>query len=355
MGRAFALSAVTASAVRTFGFPRSSAAARTMPTGRTRCFCVTRFVEGFECIRAASASAPVPRTRPPVFTALMKSIFYDQGVFVSGGIRCGCSAAVPALLPEAVRCIPGRDDLFPSFAGNAPGYQGNAKRKKPITFLMFWFDRFKCKGGNRLKQENQPVKKASGGGVKPLPIVIAVIAVIALAVLVVVLVRGHKPADTLTPLQSAEPIPVSADAKLSTPVGELVLPQELAAVCRIEDVSADGQYAVRVSAPVGTDDVLLFVLSVGENGSGYALAVHRMHPVRRRLSGWISTRSRKTLRGRRTNTLISMHCRVSSMISSSRSTIWKAFREVRDDYPKVKAQTRCFAVSYGCEALTAFL
>ena len=169
-----------------------------------------------------------------------------------------------------------------------------------------------------MKQENQPVKKASGGGVKPLPIVITVIAVIALAVLVVVLVRGHKPADTLTPLQSAEPIPVSADAKLSTPVGELVLPQELAAVCRIEDVSADGQYAVRVS-------------------------------------GWISTRSRKTLRGRRTNTLISMHCRVSSMISSSRSTIWKAFREVRDDYPKVKAQTRCFAVSYGCEALTAFL
>ena len=122
-----------------------------------------------------------------------------------------------------------------------------------------------------MKQENQPVKKASGGGVKPLPIVIAVITVIALAVLVVVLVRGHKPADTLTPLQSAEPIPVSADAKLSTPVGELVLPQELAAVCRIEDVSADGQYAVRVSAPVGTDDVLLFVLSVGENGSGYAL------------------------------------------------------------------------------------
>ena len=121
-----------------------------------------------------------------------------------------------------------------------------------------------------MKQENQPVKKASGGGVKPLPIVIAVITVIALAVLVVVLVRGHKPADTLTPLQSAEPIPVSADAKLSTPVGELVLPQELAAVCRIEDVSADGQYAVRVSAPVGTDDVLLFVLSVGENGSGYA-------------------------------------------------------------------------------------
>ena len=115
-----------------------------------------------------------------------------------------------------------------------------------------------------MKQENQPVKKASGGGVKPLPIVITVIAVIALAVLVVVLVRGHKPADTLTPLQSAEPIPVSADAKLSTPVGELVLPQELAAVCRIEDVSADGQYAVRVSAPVGTDDVLLF-------GSGYAL------------------------------------------------------------------------------------
>ena len=102
-------------------------------------------------------------------------------------------------------------------------------------------------------------------------IVITVIAVIALAVLVVVLVRGHKPADTLTPLQSAEPIPVSADAKLSTPVGDLVLPQELAAVCRIEDVSADGQYAVRVSAPVGTDDVLLFVLSVGENGSGYAL------------------------------------------------------------------------------------
>lgn len=127
------------------------------------------------------------------------------------------------------------------------------------------------RGGNRLKQENQPVKKASGGGVKPLPIVITVIAVIALAVLVVVLVRGHKPADTLTPLQSAEPIPVSADAKLSTPVGELVLPQELAAVCRIADVSADGQYAVRVSAPVGTDDVLLFVLSVGENGSGYAL------------------------------------------------------------------------------------
>lgn len=127
------------------------------------------------------------------------------------------------------------------------------------------------RGGNRLKQENQPVKKASGGGVKPLPIVITVIAVIALAVLVVVLVRGHKPAGTLTPLQSAEPIPVSADAKLSTPVGDLVLPQELAAVCRIADVSADGQYAVRVSAPVGADDVLLFVLSVGENGSGYAL------------------------------------------------------------------------------------
>ena len=104
-----------------------------------------------------------------------------------------------------------------------------------------------------MKQENQPVKKASGGGVKPLPIVITVIAVIALAVLVVVLVRGHKPADTLTPLQSAEPIPVSADAKLSTPVGELVLPQELAAVCRIEDVSADGQDASGAQTAIWLD------------------------------------------------------------------------------------------------------
>ena len=96
MGRAFALSAVTASAVRTFGFPRSSAAARTMPTGRTRCFCVTRFVEGFECIRAASASAPAPRTRPPVFTALMKSIFTIRAFCIgrhSVRLQCRCACA----------------------------------------------------------------------------------------------------------------------------------------------------------------------------------------------------------------------------------------------------------------------
>ena len=77
-------------------FPRSSAAARTMPTGRTHCFCVTRFVEGFECIRAASVWVPVPRTRPPVFTALMKSIFTIRAFCIgrhSVRLQCRCACA----------------------------------------------------------------------------------------------------------------------------------------------------------------------------------------------------------------------------------------------------------------------
>ena len=64
--------------------------------GEDTLFCVTRFVEGFECIRAASASAPVPRTRPPVFTALMKSIFTIRAFCIgrhSVRLQCRCACA----------------------------------------------------------------------------------------------------------------------------------------------------------------------------------------------------------------------------------------------------------------------
>ena len=98
MGRAFAPSVETVSAGQTSGFPRSSAAARTMPTGRTRYFCATRFAGGFGCIRAASASAPAPRTRPPAFTALMRSIFTIRAFCIGRHSvrlqrRCACAFA----------------------------------------------------------------------------------------------------------------------------------------------------------------------------------------------------------------------------------------------------------------------
>ena len=53
-------------------------------------------VEGFECIRAASVWVPVPRTRPPVFTALMKSIFTIRAFCIgrhSVRLQCRCACA----------------------------------------------------------------------------------------------------------------------------------------------------------------------------------------------------------------------------------------------------------------------
>lgn len=66
--------------------------------GEDTLFCATRFAGGYGCIRAASASVPAPRTRPPAFTALMRSIFTIRAFCIGRHSarlqrRCACAFA----------------------------------------------------------------------------------------------------------------------------------------------------------------------------------------------------------------------------------------------------------------------
>ena len=59
--------------------------------------------------------------------------------------------------------------------------------------------------------------------------------------------------------------------KISTPVGDLAIPHELADSAKIEDVSENGQYVLRFFEKVSADQVLLFEISFGTDENGYKL------------------------------------------------------------------------------------
>ena len=92
-----------------------------------------------------------------------------------------------------------------------------------------------------MKQENQPINKAPGGGVKPLLIVIAVIVLI---ILVVVMVCGHKFADA--PAQNGSQVSASVDDfVIKTAYGDLHFPEQWEAYLKVEQ--AEGEMRSRCS------------------------------------------------------------------------------------------------------------
>ena len=120
-----------------------------------------------------------------------------------------------------------------------------------------------------MKHEKYPPERTHRGRANPRYFVIVLIVAVAIVILAVVLINGHR--LTESPSQGGNSALASENARLSTPVGALALPQALADSCRLEDASEGSQYSMRFYGKVGTDSVLLFELSVGENGSGYAL------------------------------------------------------------------------------------
>lgn len=58
---------------------------------------------------------------------------------------------------------------------------------------------------------------------------------------------------------------------ITTPVGELSLPDYWGDAVTVEDVSSDEQFFMRFNGKVGEAEALLFELSVGENGAGYLI------------------------------------------------------------------------------------
>ena len=59
--------------------------------------------------------------------------------------------------------------------------------------------------------------------------------------------------------------------RIETPVGTLSLPEEWPDGIKMQDSSADGQYAMSFYGTVGQEDVLLFELSVGAKEGSYQL------------------------------------------------------------------------------------
>ena len=62
-----------------------------------------------------------------------------------------------------------------------------------------------------------------------------------------------------------------SEVKLSTPVGELTLPERWGDAVTVEDVSSDEQFLARFNGKVDDAEALLFELSIGENGAGYLI------------------------------------------------------------------------------------
>ena len=63
--------------------------------------------------------------------------------------------------------------------------------------------------------------------------------------------------------------PVSSGGTISTPVGDLTVPEFWNDGVTTEDVSSEEQYLIRFYGRDGEAEALLFELSVGENGTGY--------------------------------------------------------------------------------------
>ena len=60
-------------------------------------------------------------------------------------------------------------------------------------------------------------------------------------------------------------------ASITTPVGEIALPEFWGDEVTVEDVSSEEQFLMRFNGKTGDAEALLFELSVGENGAGYLI------------------------------------------------------------------------------------
>lgn len=113
--------------------------------------------------------------------------------------------------------------------------------------------------------------------IDPMKIAVVVLSILLLACLIVALRLQDKPeanestgtstGDSV--VESTAPTP-AADPEIVTPIGTLTLPEEWLDLMKVEDISTEGRYSVRVSGAVAGDWVTLFQLSVG-GGTGYQL------------------------------------------------------------------------------------
>lgn len=101
----------------------------------------------------------------------------------------------------------------------------------------------------------------------PLPVILILLVVALAVVLVVVLTRGHGKAST-DPGTAASG---TSTCEITTPVGQLRFPSELAQYVEAEESTSGAQYTAVFYGTVGKDRVLLFAVSVGPDGTGYQL------------------------------------------------------------------------------------
>lgn len=115
------------------------------------------------------------------------------------------------------------------------------------------------------RRSNRHAKK----GIRPLTLVIVLAVLVGAVIIAVVAINGSK-AEEPAPAKET-PTPTASVDELSTPIGTIKLPQELASSCRLQDSSEDGQYSASFYTTVGKDEILLFELSMGAEGNGYTL------------------------------------------------------------------------------------
>lgn len=102
----------------------------------------------------------------------------------------------------------------------------------------------------------------------PRSLLIAIsVAVLAVAIVLAILLSQKEDLPPNSPITSSE----IGGYQLSTPVGSLTIPQELADSAEVRNTSENGQYAVSFYGKIGGGDVLLFELSIGDKETGYLL------------------------------------------------------------------------------------
>lgn len=113
--------------------------------------------------------------------------------------------------------------------------------------------------------------------IDPMKIAVVVLSILLLVCLIVALNLRDKPDASESTGGSTEDTTVestgqvsAADPEIMTPIGTLTLPEEWLTSMKVEDISADGRFSVRVSGAVAGGWVTLFELSVG-GGTGYQL------------------------------------------------------------------------------------
>ena len=160
-----------------------------------------------------------------------------------------------------------------------------------------------------MRSEQLSPRKILHRGVRPLPVVIVLIAAIAI-VLIALLTRRHDPPPPLP--QSESLMPASENARLSTPVGDLTLPQGLTETCLLADASKESQYEMRVYEMVGRTRFYCLQSLLGKLEMGMYLAVRQMRPENRQRFGWTFMKLKGRTPGRRTSMRVSTGYRATS-------------------------------------------